>query len=457
MNLRLYLSRHLFSSPTRMAVIGFLSLLTTGTFLLSLPAATVSGDIRLIDAFFTTVSAASVTGLTTIDPGTSFTLFGQLVILFILQVGGVGIMAFSTFFILMAGRKPGLLDGTTLKDSYTQSGEHHPVDILRNIIFFTFTIEAIGAGLLFLRFSQEYPILQASYLSVFHSISAFCNAGFALFPNSFTSYRADWYVNLVLAFLIILGGIGFLVFFDLKRSLLSKRPTWIEMSLHSRLIIVATASLLFLSTLAILWLERNNTMLNLPLNEKILASFFEAVTARTAGFNALDHSLMASETLFFIIILMFIGGGAGSCAGGVKISSVGILLLTGISHLRGYERPQIFRRSISRSSIEKAFSAVMLSSIAVVFFSLLIAVVEEFNPAMPQGREKFLELLFESLSAFGTVGLSTGITPKFTDAGKFLLCILMAVGKLGPLTLALAVSRRRTKKFYYSEENIMVG
>ncbi|NCU27921.1 hypothetical protein EOM86_14590, partial [Candidatus Nomurabacteria bacterium] len=148
MNLRLYLSRHLFSSPTRMAVIGFLSLLTTGTFLLSLPAATVSGDIRLIDAFFTTVSAASVTGLTTIDPGTSFTLFGQLVILFILQVGGVGIMAFSTFFILMAGRKPGLLDGTTLKDSYTQSGEHHPVDILRNIIFFTFTSEAIGDGLL---------------------------------------------------------------------------------------------------------------------------------------------------------------------------------------------------------------------------------------------------------------------------------------------------------------------
>jgi trk system potassium uptake protein TrkH len=440
-----------------MAVIGFLSLLTTGTFLLSLPAATVSGDIRLIDAFFTTVSAASVTGLATIDIGTSFTLFGQIIILLTVQIGGVGIMAFSTFFILMAGRKPGLLDGTTLKDSYTQSGEHHPVDILKNIIFFTFAIEGIGTLLLFLRFIQQYSPLKAFYFAIFHSVAAFCNAGFALFPDNLMSYRADWYVNLVLAFLIILGGIGFLVFFDLRRSFLSKRSTWVEMSLHSRLIIVTTASLLVVSTLAILWLERNNTMLNLPLNEKVLASFFEAVTARTAGFNTIDHSLMASETLFFIIILMFIGGGAGSCAGGVKISSVGVLLLTGISHLRGYERPQIFRRSISRSSIEKAFSAVLLSSIAVVFLSLLVAVVEEFNPAMPAGREKFLELMFESVSAFGTVGLSTGVTPKFTDTGKFLLCILMAIGKLGPLTLALAVSRRRTKKFYYSEENIMVG
>ncbi len=457
MNIPLYISQHFFRSPTRVAVTSFSLLILVGTILLKMPFAVAGGNIRFIDALFTCVSAGSVTGLSVVDTGTYFTLWGQLIIMFLIQIGGVGIMTFSTLFILMAGRKTGIVGGMTIKDTYTQTGERKPIDILFDVLLFTFMIEGIGAVLLFFRFVQQFEWPRAAYLAIFHSVGAFCNAGFSLFPNNLMAYRGDWFVSLVISGLIISGGIGFLVFFDIKRAIRTKGPFWRQLSLQSKLALVSTIILLLISTGVIFWMEMQNSLLNLPLNEKILASFFEAVTARTAGFNTIDQGMLSNGTLFFVILLMFIGAGAGSCGGGVKITTVSVLMLLGLSHVKGEDRPQVFYRSLTRTSMEKAVSAVFLSALAILVCSMAIETAEEFNPAVGMGRGKFLDLLFETVSAFGTVGLSTGITGKLTDVGKFILCMMMFIGKLGPLTLALTISNRRAKKFHYAEENVMIG
>lgn len=452
-----YITLHFFRNPTRVAVTTFILLVSIGTLLLKMPWATHSGYISMVDALFTSTSACSVTGLGVLDTGTYFTFAGQMVIMLLVQVGGVGIMTFSTLFILMAGRKPGIVGGQTLKDTYTQTGERHPAEILKDVLVFTFFIELVGAALLFVRFAQQYPLGKALFLSVFHSICAFCNAGFSLFENNLINYRADWLVSLTVAGLIILGGLGFLVFSDVKRAIISKNRFWKEVSLQSKLVVSATGVVLLGSTLILLMMERHYTLTGLPLNEKILASFFQAVTARTAGFNTVDIGGMANESLLFMIVLMFIGAGPGSTAGGVKITTASVLVLLGLGHLRGDEHPHLFYRSISKATMGKAVSTVLLSVITVVAVVIMLQVSEEGNPFLPAGHAKFLDLLFETTSAFGTVGLSTGITAKLTATGKLIISLMMVIGKLGMLTLALAISQRRLKKFYYSEENIMIG
>ncbi|MBF0386407.1 MAG: hypothetical protein HQL20_00960 [Candidatus Omnitrophica bacterium] len=457
MNLLHYITQHFFRNPTRVAVTSFMLLVSTGSILLKLPWATNPGHISWVDAIFTATSACSVTGLGVLDTGTYFTFAGQLIILLLVQVGGVGIMTFSTLFILMSGRKPGIVGGQTIKDTYTQTGERHPAEILKDVLLFTLFIEALGAALLFVRFAQEYPLPKAVFLSIFHSICAFCNAGFSLFSNSLIAYRGDWLVSLTIGGLIILGGLGFLVFSDIKRAILSPNRFWKEVSLQSKVVVTATIIILVASTVILLWMERNYTLTGLPLNEKILASFFQSVTARTAGFNTVDIGAMANESLLFMIVLMFIGAGPGSTAGGVKITTASVLVLLGLAHLNGEERPHMFFRSISKATLGKAVSTVLLSVIVLVGIVILLQISEEGNPFLPSGHAKFLDLSFETVSAFGTVGLSTGITGKLSASGKLILSIMMIIGKLGMLTLALAISHRRMKKFYYSEENIMIG
>ena len=457
MNPMNYMSQHFFRNPTRLAVSSFISLAAIGTCLLKMPWATVSGDISFVNALFTATSAVSVTGLGVVDTGTYFTLAGQLVILLLVQVGGVGIMTFSTLFILMSGRRPGVVGAQTLKDTYTQSGERRPMDILHDVLLFTFFVEFIGAVLLFTGFARQYPWPKALFLSIFHSVCSFCNAGFSLFSNSLSDYRADWFTSLTIAGLVILGGLGFLVFSDIKRAILSPNRFWKEISLQTRLICSATVIVLVFSFLILLWMERHYTLLNLPLNQKILAAFFQAVTARTAGFNSVDIGAMANESLVFLMMLMFIGAGPGSTAGGVKITTASVLVLLGFGHLKGDERPQVFYRSISKRSVDKAVSMVLLSVIIIIAVLILVQISEERNPLLAAGHGKFLELSFEVLSAFGTVGLSMGVTDKLTDIGKLLIAFMMAVGKLGMLSLVFAISYRRTRKYYYSEENIMIS
>ncbi|MBW2111583.1 MAG: hypothetical protein JRF51_15485 [Deltaproteobacteria bacterium] len=310
------LSRSLFRSPARISILGFVILIFAGTVLLMLPEASTGKAIGFVNALFTATSASCVTGLVVVDTGSAFSTFGQLVLLALIQTGGLGIMTMSTLFLMMAGRRPNLTRHTAIRDTLTHGGERSLYTLLQDVALFTFTIEGIGLVLMFVHFIRDHGAAQALYLSLFHSISAFCNAGFSLFPDSFMQYEGDWSLNLVICFLIISGGIGFLVLSELRHRFPFKRRTWSRLSLHSKLVLATTAALLVSGTLIFILMEWRNTLEPLSLPDRLLAGFFQAVTTRTAGFNTLSIGNMANETLFLFILLMFIGASPGSCGGG---------------------------------------------------------------------------------------------------------------------------------------------
>jgi len=449
--------RALFRSPARFSIFGFAALIIVGTALLMLPAASTSRNLRFVDALFTAVSASCVTGLVVVDTGSALSTFGQLVILGLIQAGGLGIMTMSTLFLLIGGRRPSLVGRMVIQDAFTGGGERSVPDIIRDVLLFTVVIEGIGASLLFLRFLPGRTVGEAFFFSVFHAISAFCNAGFSFFSDSFIAYREDLTVNLVICFLIVCGGIGFLVLSELKRNFPFNQRRWSRLSLHSKLVLSVTGILLALSSLLISLMEWHNTAESLSLPGRFLAGFFQAVSARTAGFNTLSIGEMANETLFVLMLLMFIGASPGSCGGGIKTSSFASLIVLGISRLRGHERPQIFHRTISASSIAKAMSVVLISTIVIAIATMAILMTELGETPHSLSRGKFLELLFEVVSAFGTVGLSTGVTEGLSQYGKLILSLVMFVGRLGPLVIVLAVSRPEAPRYYYAEEEIMSG
>jgi trk system potassium uptake protein TrkH len=278
-----------------------------------------------------------------------------------------------------------------------------------------------------------------------------------VFSDSFASYRGNWLLNLVVCFLIVAGGIGFLVLFELKRKLSLRQGALSRLSLHSKLVLSTTAILILTGTLLILGMEWKNTLEPLSVPNRLMGALFQSITARTAGFNTLSIGNMANETLFFIMLLMFIGASPGSCGGGVKTTSFATLVMLGISRFRGQDRPQLFKRSISSVSIGKAVSVIMLSAIVICIGIMLLLMTELGDVGHPSSRGKFLELLFEVVSAFGTVGLSTGITAGLTAIGKVILSGIMFVGRLGPLVVGVALSRDTVSRYYYAEENIMVG
>ena len=444
-------------SPARVSIFGFATLIAIGTALLMLPAASTHGHLSFVDALFTAVSASCVTGLVVVDTGSALSTFGQLVVLCLIQVGGLGIMTMSTLFLLLGGRRPSLAGRTLIKDTFTGGGEKSVRDIIQNVVQFTLVIEGIGALVIFLRLLPGRTVGEALYCSVFHAISAFCNAGFSLFADSLIAYRNDWVLNLMICILIICGGIGFLVLSELKQNLLFNRRRRLRLSLHSKLVLTVTGILLVSSSIMIILMEWHNTLAPLSFPNRFLAGFFQAVTARTAGFNTLPIGEMANETLFILVVLMFIGASPGSCGGGIKTSTFASLVVMGLSRLRGQERPQIFHRTISAASIGKAISVVLISTLVVVLADMVILMTELGETPHPMSRGKFLELLFEVVSAFGTVGLSTGVTAGLSEAGKLILSMVMFVGRLGPLVIAMAVSRSTAPRYHYAEEEIMSG
>lgn len=451
------ISRALFESPARISIIAFAVLISIGTVLLMLPFATNMSGLGFVNALFTSTSATCVTGLVTVDTGNTFSPFGQLIILFLIQAGGLGIMTLSTLFILMAGRKPSLAGQVVIKDTFTQKGDRNVSSILRDVFMFTFIIEGIGAALMFFRFLPGKNIMEALYISVFHSVSAFCNAGFSLFSESFVTYQGDWFLNIVICLLVVSGGIGFLVLSEVKQQFPFNRRTWSRLSLHSKIALSTTVILLLLSSFLIITMEWDNTLAPLSVPERFLAGFFQSVSARTAGFNTLLIGNMANETLFVFILLMFIGASPGSCGGGVKTTTLTTLVILGFSRLRGRERPSLFHLTISNESVGKAISVVMVSIVMIAIATMILLMIELGEVPHTQSRGKFMELLFEVVSAFGTVGLSTGVTEGLTIMGKVVLTIVMFVGRLGPLVIALAVSRHGESRYYYAEENIMIG
>ncbi|RLB11518.1 MAG: Trk family potassium uptake protein, partial [Deltaproteobacteria bacterium] len=343
----------LFKLPERAIIAGFVLAIGIGALFLMLPKASTEGTLSFVDALFTATSATCVTGLSVVDTGKQLSTFGQAVVLILIQAGGLGIMTISTMFLIIMGKRPSITGVVAVQDSLTLRSEKGFRFILRDVALLTAFIEGVGVIALFLYFffKVHFPFSRSIYFAVFHAISAFCNAGFSLFSDSFIRFQKSFFFNIVICLLIITGGIGFIVLSEIR-----EKKKFSSLSLHSKLVISTTLILILLGTVLITVMEWNNTMSHLSAPFKVLAGFFQSVTARTAGFNTLPIEKMANETLFLLILLMFIGASPGSCGGGIKTSTFATIFLMGISRLKGYENPHAFRRSISKEGVGKAIS-----------------------------------------------------------------------------------------------------
>lgn len=432
----------------------FFLLIIIGAILLSLPWAVEGPSLYWVDSLFTATSATCVTGLSVWDTGAKFTFFGQIVILVLIQLGGLGIMTFSSFFAVMLGKKITIKERVLIKESLSSFDTGGIIILLKYVFIFTISAEFIGALGLYFCWRENGACFNPLYYSIFHSISAFCNAGFSLFANSLVDYQSNKIINFIFTSLIILGGIGFITINDLRGIWKKKDKSSKKISLHSKIVIFLTILIVLFSTGGLFILESSNAFSKLSLFDKFQAAYFQAITSRTAGFNTIDMTLFSSAGLFFIIILMFIGGASGSTAGGIKINTLGIIYGMIKAIFKGRDRIELFERTVPRDIGYKAISILILSALIVVVGVIFLLITENI-----QGRNiPFINVLFEVVSAFGTVGLSTGITSNLSLAGKLIITIVMFIGRIGPLTLALAITEERAKFVYrYPEERVIVG
>jgi trk system potassium uptake protein TrkH len=440
-------------SPAQVLVLSFMALIASGTLLLRLPVSAARDPLSVIDALFTATSAVCVTGLVVIDTPNDLTVFGQLVVLVLIQLGGLGYMAITTVAGVALGRQLSLHERLTLQEALNVQTMEGLARFVLTVLKLTIAFELTGAAILTARWAGEYGIGRAAYYGVFHAISAFNNAGFALFSDSLIRFRGDWTVNLVVTTLVICGGLGFVVLTEVGRVRQYRR-----LSTHTRLVLVLTAALLVVTT-ALIWLiEYNNPRTLQPLGpgEAFLAAYFQAVTPRTAGFNTLDIGAMEHASLFLLILLMFIGAAPGGTAGGVKISTFSITVAVIWAMVRGTAEPTLLQRRIPAPLVARAFSICLIAFLALNVVAGLLLVT--------QGRD-LLPTLFETTSAFGTVGLSMGeagapvsLVGHFSGMGKFLVMAMMFMGRIGPLTLAVAIARRRElARVRHPEGKFLIG
>ena len=435
-------------STYQILVLGFAGLILSGVALLMTPYASKSGGtLRFVDALFTATSAVCVTGLVVVDTGTYFSVFGQSVILLLIQIGGLGVMTVATLVAVLSGKKINLKERLLIQEATNQLDLAGVVRLTLYIIRATLLVELIGGTILALRWFQDFG-LQGIYFGYWHAVSAFCNAGFDLFGEyrSITGYVGDLTVNGVIASLIVVGGIGFPVVADLWNCRQTRR-----FSLHTKVVLTTTVLLIVLGAGFIFVAEYGNakTLSDLPPADKVMASLFQSVTARTAGYNTVDIGLLREGTLLAIIFLMFVGASPSSMGGGVKTSTAAILFISLVGSVTGKRDPLAFGRQIPQQTVYKAFTIVTIS----VMLISLVTLTLSFTEAAP-----IFSLLFEVTSAFGTVGLSTGITPKLSDAGKVLITLTMFAGRVGTLTLLMALALRpRKERLKYPEGKIVIG
>jgi len=447
-NITFLLNRKL--KPVQMFILSFMILIIIGTLLLKMPASTVSkGNISFIDALFTATSAVCVTGLTVKDTELDFTTFGKIIILILIQLGGLGIMTSTAFLTMLFFSRISVTERFMLSEMFTHESLPDIPNILKAIFFSTISIELLCSLILFFSWYKDFPSFKtAIFHSVFHSVSAFCNAGFSTYSENLVRYNDSIPVILTISFLIITGGLGFLTIFNIISSIKPKNKKIINT--HTKIVLTVTLFLIIFGTVMIFLLEYNNSFINLTLKQKILGSFFQSVTSRTAGFNSVNIGILTAPVLLLISFLMFIGGSPGSTAGGIKTTTLGILIASVSSTIQNKDCIKIYKREIDNRIVFKAFSLVVLSFTYVCVIFIIMLITEKEFP---------IKILFEVISAFGTVGLSAGITTMLTSAGKILIIMTMFIGRLGPITLALSISKQNKKNLlqFPVESNIMIG
>ena len=439
--------------PGRVLAVSFFSLIVIGTMLLMTPVSTVDGEgLELIDALFTATSAVCVTGLIVVDTATHFTTTGQVIIMILFQLGGIGIITFATFFAFMVSSRIGMGQIAFLKDIVKQPSANQAVATVRKIVGLTLLIEAIGAGLYYLSWQQQIPDGgERFFASLFHAISAFCNAGFSIFSNSFAdpANALSIPINMITILLIILGGLGFTTFWELATYLRKERGGSRRLSIHSRLVVITSLVLIVVGMIGIWFVEYGETFSGHSWGEQFLYALFQSVTTRTAGFNSVDIGALGLGSVMVIMILMAIGASPASTGGGIKTTTLAVLVLAVRSTIRGDERIEFARKTIPTDIVLKALTSLLLAGGSLLLGTTLLTITEE----LP-----FLDLLFEEISAFSTVGLSRGITSSLSDIGKVVIIISMFVGRIGSVTLFAAFAERTRKQRYkYPTESVMVS
>lgn len=455
------------TNPTRMIILGFLLVILIGTILLNLPIASENGrSIGILDAFFTATSATCVTGLVVVNTMEHWSVFGKTVILCLIQIGGLGFMTFITLGFMITGKKITLKERLLIRESYNQQTLQGMVKYVRQIVIGTLMIEGIGAILLSTRFIGDFGIFKGIIYGIFHSISAFCNAGFDIIgQNSLMPYVGDTLVNATVMCLVVIGGLGFTVWMDTlkifrfrRQYQLSWKNTIHKLSLHSKIVYTMTLILIFGGMVFFLLCESMNpvTLGGLTWKDKFLAALMQSVTARTAGFNTISQSGMTAASKFMTIVLMVIGGSPGGTAGGIKTVTLSVLLIAVLSVIRGSSTIHIFERNINFSTLQRALAVFFISFTAVIGITMLLTFTERHLVS----QFEFMDLLYESVSALGTVGVSTGVTPNLSIAGRLIIAFAMFMGRIGPISIVIALAKKQDQNkdhIQYPNERVIVG
>ena len=439
-------------NPHRLLLLGFIFVTFAGAFLLSLPTASTSGNSQsFIDALFVATSAISTTGLTVVDLGSFYSLFGQIVILVLIQIGGLGYMIFVVTIVLQLGGKLSLGGKLILEESMSSPPYEEVSHFSKVIIFITFLFEFLGAAVLSLYWMREFPVKHAIYLGIFHSVSAFCTAGFSLFPDNLSAYRDSIVINVIIGILCIVGSVGFFVIYDVYHMMSRKKredepPK--RLLIHTKLVLIMLPILIITGALLICLSEWNTPLPSFK--DRFLTSTFQAISASTTtGFNTLDTGTVKTLGLATMIMLMYIGASPGGTGGGVKTTTFGLLISSIISVISMKDELILFNRRISPRTKDKAFAICTIAVLLIALDVLILSVTE---------KASFMEIVFEVVSAFGTVGLSTGVTPTLSVTGKIVLVITMLIGRVGPLAIGFSIRGKcKLVPIKYPEGGILVG
>ncbi|PIP91554.1 MAG: hypothetical protein COW79_01760 [Bdellovibrionales bacterium CG22_combo_CG10-13_8_21_14_all_38_13] len=446
------LLRQISLKPAQVILFSFAGVILLGTFLLMLPIASATGEsFSFVDSLFMASSAVCVTGLSTISIGTQYSLFGQGVTLLLIQIGGLSIMTFYASMTIILGRSMGMKSKIMMLDIFDAGSLEDVFNMIFDIIKYTLVIELWGGLLLTVGFVMEgFEFGQALYYGIFHSVSAFCNAGFSLFDTSLESFGTKPLIHGTIMVLVVLGGLGFTVLKELRLTIIGRRAI-VRLTAHTKIVIVTSAILIFSAAVFIFFGEFLNALDGYTLWEKMQISLFQSVTLRTAGFNSIPLGNLHSYTLYMMCLYMFIGGSPGSTAGGIKTTTLAILIQSIVATIKNERSVHLFDRQIS--------PAVVVRTIAITFISLILVSVFILVMMRLESKQSFLSVMFEVVSASGTVGLSLGITTLLSSVGKLTITLVMFIGRIGPLTLLLAIGQRENKagKFDYPEGRIMIG